>query len=178
MIHPRVQTTSRESFEKPGRSHWLDYREGRSCNDPKCLYVFTDGSSLGSYAAVFVTVERDGLKTLERVKWSPPTSTRNMGAEWRGLVLALSHAPSDARLVVVSDLLWIGATLVGARQVRDAELVALATEAKALIAECGLDVTFVHHEGHQEDESHFTRFNAMSDELCKEEAKKHRKEQG
>ncbi len=174
-IQPRVQTTSRDSFEKKGRSHWLDFRESRSCDDPKSLYVFTDGSSLGSYATVFVSVEPGGLKTLERVKWSPPTSTKNMGAEWRGMILALSHAPSDAKLIVVSDLLWLCAWLVGARKAEDPEIVGLLAEAKTLVNECNLDVTLVHHEGHQKgDPSDFTRFNTRADELCKEEAKRRR----
>lgn len=166
-IHPRVLTTSRESAGKKGRSHWLDFLLSRGCTDRSSIYVFTDGSSSGSFAAVFVCPTHQETALEEHARFKPPTETRNMGAEWNGLLLGLELAPKGEKLVVVSDLLWLGAWLVGARRAEHPEVVAAIARAKALVAERELEVRLVHHEGHQRDRSDFTRWNRRADELCK-----------
>ncbi len=171
MIHERVLTTSRESANKKGRSVWLGFLASRSCNDWKSTYVFTDGSSKGSFAAVFVCpmFPNHREKPLEEfVAWKP-TATANMGAEWNGLLLGLKHAAG--KIIVVSDLLWLGAWMVGKRKAEHPETVTALKEAKRLIEVRGLDVQFVHHGGHQKDSSDFTRWNRRADELCKLKAK-------
>lgn len=171
MIHPHVLTTSHESATKKGRSSWLSFLPARDCLDRSSLYVFTDGSSEGSFAAIFVDPSDPKSSTEEHVEFRPPTETRNMGAEWNGLVLGLERAPRGTKLVVVSDLLWLGAWMVGKRKAEHPEVVAALARAKLLIQEKGLDVRFVHHEGHQKDDSSFTRWNCRADELCKKKAK-------
>ena len=104
--------------------------------------------------------------TEEHVEFKTPTGTMNMGAEWNGLLLGLGHAPKGSRLVVVSDLLWLGAWMVGRRKAEHPEVIAALALAKLLIQEKGLDVRFVHHKGHQSDGSQFTLHNARADELC------------
>lgn len=167
MIHPRVLTTSRESASKKGRGEWLGFLPTRNCLDRSSLYVFTDGSTKGSFAAVYVRGADPAVAVEERVEFKEPTGTKNMGAEWNGLLLALGHAPKGSKLVVVSDLLWLGATVVGARKAEHPELVESLRQAKETIEQRGLEVRFVHHEGHQKDESDFTRWNVRADELCK-----------
>ena len=171
MIHPRVLTTSRESAGKKGRSSWLSFLQTRDCLDRSSLYVFTDGSSKGSFAAIFVDPSDPKSSVEEHVEFKAPTETRNMGAEWNGLLLGLERAPRGTKLVVVSDLLWLGAWMVGKRGAEHPEVVAALERANLLIHENGLEVRFVHHEGHQKDESQFTRWNCRADELCKEKAK-------
>lgn len=168
MIHPRVFTTSRESATKKGRSSWLSYLPARNCLDKTSLYAFTDGSSKGSYAAVFVDPDAPDVAREEFVEFEPPTKTKNMGAEF---LLALRSSPEGIRLVVVSDLLWLGAWMVGARKAEDPEIVGLLDSSRQTIETRGLAVRFVHHEGHQDDDSHFTRWNSRADELCKAKAK-------
>lgn len=169
MIHPLVLTTSRESAEKKGRQKWLGFLPARDCLDKSSLYVFTDGGK-GSYAAVFVDPGATAARE-EHAEYEPMTETRNMGTEWKGLLLALRKAPEGIRLVVVSDLLWLGAWMVGARKAEHPEIVASLEQAKKLIDNRGLAVRFVHHEGHQEDDSDFSRWNRRVDELCTKKAK-------
>lgn len=171
MIHDRVFTTSLESAKKKGRSAWLSYLPARACLDRSSLYAFTDGSSKGSYAAVFVDPSAPDVAREEFVEFEPPTSTRNMGAEWRGLLLALRMSPEGIRLVVVSDLLWLGAWMVGVRNAEHPETIEFIDAAKQVIENRGLAVRFVHHGGHQDDDSHFTRWNKRADELCRTKAK-------
>ena len=171
MIHPRVQTTNRESADRVERSEWLDFLPSRRCDDHAATYVFTDGSSKGSYAAVFVCPTHPEKALEEHVAWKPPTATGNMGAEWKGLLLALQHAPKGAKLVVVSDLLWLGAWMVDRRKAEHPETVESLRKAKEFVEQRRLDVRFVHHSGHQKDDSDFTRWNNRVDELCKTKAK-------
>ncbi len=56
-------------------------------------------------------------------------------------------------IIVVSDLLWLGAWMVGKHKAEHPETVTALKEAKRLIEVRGLDVQFVHHSGHQMDSS-------------------------
>ncbi len=167
-----VETTSERSAAMKGRP-WLRLRPGqagRACDDPAMLYAFTDGSTRGSYAAVLVQA---GRTVKEECRWRPPTRTRNVGAEWDGFVLGLELAPPRARLTIVVDLLWIHAQLIDVRRTLDDEIVEKLERAKALISRKTLDLTLVHHDGHQTDASDFTRWNARADELCDAKAREH-----
>lgn len=161
-----VETTSERSAGMKNRP-WLKLRASRACDDPAQVYAFTDGSTRGSYAAVLV---RAGVAQ-EEARWSPPTKTRNVGAEWSGFVLGLELAPPRVKLTVVVDLLWIHAQLIDVRATKEPEIVEKLARAKALIAEKQLELTLVHHDGHQTDASDFTRWNARADELCDAKAK-------
>jgi hypothetical protein len=171
VIHPRVLTTSHESATKKGRAGWLDFLPSRSCADKSAIYVFTDGSSKGSYAAVIVDPSDPLASSEEHTEFREPTDTANMGAEWKGLLLGLEHAPRGTGIVLVSDLLWLGAWIVGARNAEHPETISGIARAKELVLERGLELRLVHHEGHQKDDSHFTRWNRRADELCKAKAK-------
>jgi hypothetical protein len=164
-----VETTSERSAAMKGRP-WLRLRAGRACDDPRSVYAFTDGSTRGSYAAVLV---QRGALLKEEARWRPPTPTRNVGAEWDGFVLGLELAPPKAKLTIVVDLLWIHAQLIDVRRTLDAEIVEKLERARALISKKTLELTLVHHDGHQTDDSDFTRWNARADELCDARAREH-----
>jgi hypothetical protein len=106
-----VLTTSERSAAIKGRP-WLRLLRERRCLEG--LYMFTDGSTLGSYAAVLVNPATGRVE--EAARWRPPTKTRNVGAEWDGLVLGLELLPVRARATMVVDLLWIHAQLIGVRR--------------------------------------------------------------
>lgn len=162
-----VWTTSPRSAGMKGRP-WLRYREARACCEPG-LFVFSDGSTKGSYAAVLV--DAAGRLVREEVRWRAPTKTRNVGAEWDAFVLGLELGPADAKLTAVVDLLWVHAQLIGVRRTLEPEIVEKLERARRLIEEKRLELVLVHHDGHQEDASDFTRWNARADELCSAKAR-------
>ena len=164
-----VLTTSERSATIKGRP-WLRLLRERRCLEG--LYVFTDGSTLGGYAAVVVNPATDEVEQVAR--WRPPTLTRNVGAEWDGFVLGLELLPVKARATMVVDLLWIHAQLIGVRRAVHAEVAKKLARAWQLIEEKELELVLVHHDGHQADASEFTRWNARADALCAKAARQAR----
>jgi hypothetical protein len=162
-----VWTTSERSAAIKGRP-WLKLLRERRCLGG--LYVFTDGSTLGSYAAVLVDPATDRVE--EAARWRPPTETRNVGAEWDGFILGLELLPVKARATMVVDLLWIHAQLIGVRRTVHAEIVEKLARARQLIEEKELELVLVHHDGHQADASDFSRWNARADASCAEAARR------
>lgn len=162
-----VLTTSLRSAGMKGRP-WLKFQERRSCDDGR-WHIFTDGSSKGSYAAVIVNPA--GVVANKLVEWRPPTHTRNIGGEWNGLLLGLRASPRGGRVAIVTDLLWVHAQLIGVRQTIEPETQAQLAVAHRLVHELGLDVILIHHDGHQKDESDYTRWNTLADSLCRAENK-------
>jgi hypothetical protein len=156
-----VLTTSERSVAIKGRP-WLKLLRERRCLGG--LYVFTDGSTLGSYAAVLV--DRATGRVDEAARWRPPTETRNVGAEWDGFILGLELLPVKASATMVVDLLWIHAQLIGVRRTVHAEIVEKLARARQLIEDKELELVLVHHDGHQADASDFSRWNARADASC------------
>lgn len=141
---------------------WLRLLRERRCAEG--LYLFTDGSSLGGHAAVLVDPATGEVE--ERSRWRAPTKTRNVGAEWNGFVLGLELLPERSRATIVVDLLWIHAQLIGVRRTIEPEIVKKLARARRLIEEKALELALVHHDGHQSDDSDFTRWNTRADALC------------
>ena len=156
-----ILTTSERAAAIKGRP-WLRLLRERRCLEG--VYVFSDGSTLGSYAAVLVDPATNRVE--EASRWRRPTKTRNVGAEWDGFVLGLGLLPVKARATMVVDLLWIHAQLIGVRRTVDAEIVEKLARARQLIEEKQLELVLVHHDGHQADASDFTRWNARADASC------------
>ncbi len=157
-----VLTTSERSAGMSGRP-WLKFSERRSCDDGR-WHIFTDGSSKGAYAAVVVNPA--GVVAHELVEWKEPTHTSNVGGEWNGLLLGLRASPESGRVAIVVDLLWVHAQLIGVRQTIEPETQEQLAEAHRLVHELKLDVVLIHHDGHQKDNSDFTRWNTRADALC------------
>lgn len=157
-----VLTTSQRSAGMNGRP-WLRFQRRRFCGDGR-WHIFTDGSSKGAYAAVVVGPAGD--VQLELSEWRQPTKTRNIGGEWNGLLLGLRAAPEHGRVTIVCDLLWVHAQLIGVRKTVEPETQTQLAVAHRLIADKHLDVVLIHHDGHQKDDSDFTRWNVLADTLC------------
>lgn len=149
---------------------FVRYRESRSI-DESAFFVFTDGSSRGSFAAVIVR----GAEAAATVGgFEPPTHTRNVGAELKGARLGLQSVPEGSKVVLVSDYLGVGAWMTGNWQARDPEVREITRQMRSIIEVRRLDVIYVHHRGHQKPRDiHdlFTRYNAAADEHCTKLAK-------
>jgi len=143
---------------------WVRFRQSRECSADR-VWIFTDGGVKGKTAGFgAVIVEGTDAQFLQgRV---PLTSTRNVGAELNGFLLGLRNVREGAEVTVVSDYLGIAAWMTGNWQIKDGEVRNAVSEAKQLIADKGLLVSFCHHKGHQKDESDFTKWNNYADRLA------------
>jgi len=158
---PRVYSTNLPTVKVPHQARWITFRSSRECASADVIYVFTDGSSLGGFAAVMVESGGfyDGWQG-----WQKPTPTRNVAAELNGVLLGLSKLPPWAHeVVVVSDYLGPAAWLTGNWKIKKVEVGNLVAAIQEVIAAFDLAVTFVHHKGHQKDDSAFTRWNVLAD---------------
>lgn len=158
-----VLTTNERTSTLPGRS-WTKFLEDRQAAHDGRTWIFCDGSSTGNHAAVLVHAKGEVVRRL--LRHAPPDSTRNVGAEVDAVLLGLEHAPPRTRVVVVSDYLGVAAWLAGHWKAHDEHIVARLEQARATVEERRLDVEFVHHAGHQRDDSDMTRWNAEADRLC------------
>jgi ribonuclease HI len=157
-----AQSTNPKTVAVKHQAKWVSFRTDRSCSGDR-IYVFTDGSSLGGFAAVFVFP--DG-HVRRQAAWVEPTGTRNVGAEMNGLLLGLKNAPLGAKICVVSDYLGCAAWLTGAWKIKDVEVRDKVNRALGIIEGRDLDVVYCHHGGHQKDPSDFTRWNSEADRLA------------
>lgn len=162
MIEKTVESTNLSTANGKSK-RWIRFRKDRSAT-PDAAWVFTDGSSSGRFAAVIV--HKGGGMIERRTGFEPMTHTRNVGAELNALLLGLEHSPKGERVVVISDYLGIGAWMTGNWKINDPEVARKVARANALVRERGLDVLFVHHAGHQRDDSDFTKYNSEADRLC------------
>lgn len=156
-----VESTSQRTIAVPHQAKWITLREDRSC-DPDTTYAFTDGSSLGGFGAVLVRGE-EILSAFGRID---PDTTRNVGAELEGLILALRHAREGEEMVIVSDYLGVAAWMTGNWRIKTPEVQERVARAERIIEAKGLIVSFCHHAGHQSDASDFTHYNALADRLA------------
>jgi len=91
---------------------------------------------------------------------------RNVAAELRALILGLQHSPKGRECVVVHDYLGVGSWMVGAWQMNKDQVKQLIARAKEVQRIRQLTLSFVHHAGHQTDDSDFTYWNHEADRLC------------
>lgn len=156
-----VESTDPKQSTIPHQKPWVRHRKSREIEGDH-VYVFSDGSSLGSYAAVVVSpkgVTRHGDK-------APMTSTRNVGAELNGAILGLSNVESGSSVVLVFDYMGVGAWLTENWKIKDPEVQSKIDALRLVIKTKRLTVHYIHHAGHQRDGSAFTRWNAEADALC------------
>ncbi len=156
----RVYSTNPPTVKVPHQARWITFRESRECAE--ALFVFTDGSSLGGFAAILVENGEflDGWQA-----WKKPTPTRNVAAELNGVLLGLSKLPPWAHeVVVVTDYLGPAAWLTRNWKIKKDEVRDKIAAIQEVIDVLCLAVTFVHHKGHQRpDESDFSYWNTMAD---------------
>ena len=143
------------------KNRWCAWRSERDVKQED-VWVFSDGSSIGGYAAVVL----HGNKITQVARFREPGSMRNVASELRGALLGLRFSPKGTRVYLVHDYIGVGAWCVGAWKTRKPKARALITKIQETIARRELDVRFIHHGGHQRDRSDFTRWNCVADRLC------------
>ena len=155
------------SFKSASRRAWLGYTKDKA-RAAGMAYVSSDGSSTGWHACVVAPADgRDTL--LLRARHGDMQGTRNVGAEAAGFALGIATLPAGiARATALADFLNALAFDCGAATARHPLLAATyarVAETKAARFPDGLDLTRVHHPGHQKDASWFTRLNRAADHL-------------
>ena len=161
-----LQSTCRATAEPAWRG--TEYRQSRA-PFADALAVYTDGSSTGSYSAVVV---RSGEILKATSRHPEPARSRNVAAEVMAVALGLSFCPRASTALVVSDYLGTGLWLQGRQRIR-CEATWLRLRALLdVMRRRDLKVGFVHHRGHQGDESQFTLFNNIADRLCSTTARR------
>lgn len=157
-----VESTCPKTAMTLSRYMAASHRESRAIHHGTS-WVFCDGSSTGSFAAIVVA----GFFTCEQVVHGPRVATANVGAELLGVALGLYLLPSSAKQVtVVSDFANTAPWAGGVWRVQQPEVLERLRLIRRLILTRGYRVQFVHHRGHQRDDSDFTRYNNRADELC------------
>lgn len=146
----------------------LQLREDKSVTNV-CSWLFTDGSSSGWHAAIAVERHlrlKGYMSVLRRAAFLEPDSTRNVGAELDAMILGLTFVRAGGKVIVVHDYLGVGAWMVGLWNIKNPLVKVRIDKAKNLVMERQLHLQFVHHSGHQTDDSHFTHWNSAADALC------------
>ena len=159
-----VESTNPKVVAVSHQGKWINYRESRDCDD-STTWIFTDGSSNGGFGAVAV---RDGEHIKKARGFETPGKTRNIAAELNGLLLALGLARQDESITVVSDYLGVAAWMTNNWRIKEPDVRVKINEAKKIVAAKNLKVDYCHHGGHQRDNSDFTKFNNIADELAGE----------
>lgn len=163
VVEPIVETTSQKTASNRYKTNWLRFRPSR-CIDKDSVWMFVDGSSTGWYAAVVIDPFKNTVTKL--AAFQEPAS-RNIGPELRSLLHGLSFADPTRSLVVVHDYLGTGAWLAGAWQIKSQNVLDIVSDIRRLIdSRAFKSVRFIHHAGHQKDDSDFTRWNCVVDNLC------------
>ncbi len=160
--HPPMLSTKQKTADRNG---WVDYRESRDLEPIARWWIFTDGSTTGWHGAVIIAPGPPRTITFLSA-YKKRTSTRNVGAEINGLILALENLPPQVQGFVVSDFLGVGAWATGHWAQNDPEVITKYRKIDHLISSRGHDLTFVHHGGHQRDSTAFTTWNCVADKLC------------
>jgi hypothetical protein len=173
MIHPMVETTSMNATKPAHTKKWLKYRTGRHIDD-KSIWMFIDGSSTGWHAAVILN---PFTKKITRIaKFRKPNKSANVGAELMSLVIGLQadEAEPDKRIIVVHDYIGTGAWLVKAWKIKSPEVLDIVQGINYTIdMKAFTSVRFIHHGGHQKDDTDFTRWNNEVDQLCTNQQEVH-----
>lgn len=144
---------------------WVRFRAERRVDD-SAFFVFSDGSSTGSFAAV---VAKGSVEPTVIDGFAEPTTTRNVGAELNGARLGLQQVPDDSTVVLVFDYIGVGAWLTGNWKIKDPEVAEKIADMKRIIATKRLQISYVHHRGHQKvasEDDHFSRLNGAADARC------------
>jgi hypothetical protein len=159
-----LETTSKKAASVVYKTKWLYFREAQTVETGR-TWIFTDGSSSGWFAAVIIDTK--AARVRYGAAHAKPVSA-NVGPELCGLILGLTLAPSHSPITVVHDYNGVGAWTAGAWKVDPdkPKLALLIDRAREIIQQRKLDVLFVHHGGHQTNDTDFTRWNIVADELC------------
>lgn len=163
MIVNIVETTSEKAASVKYKKKWLSLRNNRSIDD-QSVWMFIDGSNTGWHSAVILNPFD---RTVRRVSEFREPASANIGPELWSLLIGLRRVPTDRPLVVVHDYIGTGAWLTGAWEIKSPNVhLAVMEIRKTLIDRPLPSLKFIHHGGHQKDDSDFTRWNNEVDSLC------------
>lgn len=148
---------------------WLKFRKDRSVKSD-AIYIFSDGSSSGWHGAVII----DPGKTIRYRSSFEETPNRNINAEFNGAILGLEAIVPNSKINLIHDLLGLGAWIIGAWKINKPAVKQKTDQIKNIIKDKNLDVSWVHHAGHQNKKkgerpicnSQFTHYNCQADQLC------------
>lgn len=170
MLRGTVQTTWPRTAQATQYATYVRLRKStRVIHKPGLTWAFTDGATRGSYAAAILLPDGSITDHSRYVgKWHLPQA--NVTAEVMGVALALRHSPVGTRVNVVSDYVGTGCWLHGKWRIKNHDCLRRLRLIARLIRKRRLDVVFIHHKGHQKDDSDFTRLNNRADRLCEEAA--------
>ena len=160
----RVETTVRSTYEREAgaRKRAVAFKADREIDSPD-TWMFTDGGSTGWTSLVLLRPGADARLVARPIH----TETRNVGAEFGGLVGALEAMLPGERVAIVTDFLWSIYYVLGWYQVENALLREQVGAARALLAERRpASVRFIHVKGHERDDSALGRWNDVADRLC------------
>lgn len=165
-----METTDLKSSKVKYKTNWLRFRQDRTVT-PDRIWIFTDGSTTGWHAA---TVIKPGEFIRQAAKKADFHASRNIAGELNGLLLGLEMVPSDSVVTIVHDFIGVGAWTIGAWEINSEDVRDKINRALKLIADKRLDVSFIHHGGHQDRKkkdrpvchSDFTKWNCSTDRLC------------
>lgn len=152
------------------KTNWLRFRQDRTIT-PDRVWLFTDGSTTGWHAATLVV---PGEYVRSAARFCEFHASRNIAGELNGLLLGLELAPSNVTISIVHDFIGVGAWTIGSWEIKSDDVKDKITRARKLIADKNLDVSFIHHGGHQDKKkkdrpichSDFTQWNCATDRLC------------
>lgn len=164
----KIWTTQQKTARSIQYRNYVRLRRDRHMPKSNHVWVFTDGSSTGSSAAVILSpgeAPRELVRHLER------PANANVGAEIMAVALGLKHVKDSADVMLVSDYLGTACWLNSCWRLKDPPSVVRLGVVHHLITSKRLMVTFIHHKGHQKDNSPFTRWNNRADKLCSVEAR-------
>ena len=163
-----IYTTQQKTFNSNLYRKFIYFWNDPNIDD-EVVWVFSDGSSTGSFSSV---VLEPGKKPRELVRHLPQPANRNVGAEIMGVAMGLKHCPVDSDVTVVSDYLGTGLWMNCYWKIADPAATPRLGIIRHLVQVRRLRVTFIHHKGHQRDHSDFTKWNNRCDELCSVKARK------
>jgi len=170
LLRGPVQTTQVKTATARQYSGHVRLRRSRAVSrDHDRAWVFTDGATRGSYAAVVLSPGQEPLH-LSRFVGPMNLPQRNVTAEMMGVALGLNAVPEGSRVMVVSDYMGTGCWLAGQWKIKNPDALLRLRLIARLIRTRGLEVSFIHHKGHQVDDTDFTRWNNAADKLCEEAA--------
>lgn len=166
MIQRMMETTSEKATKPAYTKKWLKYRTGRWINE-ESVWMFIDGSSTGWHAAVILD---PFAKTKTEIADYGDPKSRNIGPELWSLLIGLREADPSKPLTVVHDYMGTGAWLVEAWKIKKQNVQDAVDEIKQVLSSREFtSVRFIHHGGHQKDDSDFTRYNNLADRLCNDQ---------
>jgi hypothetical protein len=160
----RVETTAKDTFEREaGRGKRpVIFKPDRELDSDE-TWMFPDGSSTGWHALVVLRTGQDPRLMAREI----PMSTKNVGAEMSGFLMALEEIVPGERVAIVADFLWSIYYLLGWRNVHHPALQEQVAAARALLdARRPASLRYIHIRGHERDGSAFGRWNHVADRLC------------